>query len=126
VGIRCADHVTPLYPHKLALTSPTGGGRSVGIVFSRTNAMEFLVAHCYDHKPTFFYSIDKQVCHSSTPSACQSFLFNFFLFHRIYLCIYIFFFYGAATQRGSMESSFMRFLDHKRRRTTVGRTPLDE
>ena len=31
MGIRCADHVTPLYPQKLALTSPTGGGRSVGI-----------------------------------------------------------------------------------------------
>jgi len=28
VGTRCADHVTPLYPQKLALTSPTGGGRS--------------------------------------------------------------------------------------------------
>ena len=36
MGIRCADHVTPLYPQKLALTSPTGGGRSVGIVRSRT------------------------------------------------------------------------------------------
>jgi hypothetical protein len=33
--------VTPLYPQKLALTSPTGGGRSVGIVHSRTKAMEF-------------------------------------------------------------------------------------
>ena len=32
VGTRYADHVTPLYPQKLALTSPTGGGRSVGIV----------------------------------------------------------------------------------------------
>ena len=40
VGIRCADHVTPLYPQKLALTSPTGGGRSVGIVRSRTKATE--------------------------------------------------------------------------------------
>ena len=40
-GIRCADHVTPLYPQKLALTSPTGGGRSVGIVRSRTKATEF-------------------------------------------------------------------------------------
>jgi hypothetical protein len=29
-GTRCADHVTPLYPPKLALASPTGGGRSVG------------------------------------------------------------------------------------------------
>ena len=41
MGIRCADHVTPLYPQKLALTLPTGGGRSVGIVRSRTKATEF-------------------------------------------------------------------------------------
>ena len=45
VGIRCADHVTPLYQQKLALTSPTGSGRSVGIVRSRTKATEFL--ECY-------------------------------------------------------------------------------
>jgi len=32
--------VTPLYPQKLALTSPTSGGRSVGIVRSRTKATE--------------------------------------------------------------------------------------
>jgi len=42
VGTRCANHVTPLYPQKLALTSPTGGGRSVGMVRSRTKATEFL------------------------------------------------------------------------------------
>ena len=30
MGIRCANHVTPLYPQKLALASLTGGGRSVG------------------------------------------------------------------------------------------------
>jgi len=41
VGTRCADHVTPFYPQKLALTSPTGGGRSVGIVRVRTKATEF-------------------------------------------------------------------------------------
>ena len=41
VGIRCADYVTPLYPQKLALTSPTGGGRSVGIVRSRTKGTDF-------------------------------------------------------------------------------------
>jgi hypothetical protein len=36
-GIRCADHATPsLYPQKLALTLPTSGGRSVGIVRLRT------------------------------------------------------------------------------------------
>jgi hypothetical protein len=48
VGIRCADHVTPLYPQKLALTSPTGGGRSVGIGHSRTKAMEFLVSQHFN------------------------------------------------------------------------------
>jgi len=41
VGTRCVDHVTPLYPQNLALTSPTGGGRSVGIVRVRTKATEF-------------------------------------------------------------------------------------
>jgi len=41
VGNRCANHVTPLYPQKLALTSPTGGGRSVGMVRLRTKATEF-------------------------------------------------------------------------------------
>jgi hypothetical protein len=30
-----------LYPQKLALTSPTSGGRSVGIVRSRTKATEY-------------------------------------------------------------------------------------
>jgi hypothetical protein len=34
VGIRRADHETPLYPQQLALTSPTSGSRSVGIVRS--------------------------------------------------------------------------------------------
>jgi hypothetical protein len=43
VGIRQADQVAPLYPQKLALTSPTSGGRSVGIVLSRTQAMEFFL-----------------------------------------------------------------------------------
>jgi len=41
VGTRRADHVTPLYLQKLALTSPTGGGRSVGVVRVRTKATEF-------------------------------------------------------------------------------------
>ena len=41
MGTRCANHVTPLYPQKLALTSPTGGGRPVGMVRWRTKATEF-------------------------------------------------------------------------------------
>jgi hypothetical protein len=43
MGTRCADHVTPLCPQKLALTSPTGGGRFVGIVRSQTKATEFFI-----------------------------------------------------------------------------------
>jgi hypothetical protein len=43
LGIRHGDHATPFYTQKLALTSPTGGGRSVGIVRSRTKATEFLL-----------------------------------------------------------------------------------
>jgi hypothetical protein len=35
-GIRCADHATPSIRKKLALTSPTSGGLSVGIVRLRT------------------------------------------------------------------------------------------
>jgi hypothetical protein len=35
VGIRHADHVSP--------TSPTSGGRSVGVVRSRTQATEFII-----------------------------------------------------------------------------------
>jgi hypothetical protein len=40
LGIRCADHATPSIGKKLALTSPTSGGRSVAIVILRTKATE--------------------------------------------------------------------------------------
>jgi hypothetical protein len=40
--IRRADNTTPLYPKKLALTWPTSGGRSVGIVRLRTETTEFV------------------------------------------------------------------------------------
>jgi hypothetical protein len=42
-----------LYPQKLALTSPTSGCRSVGIVRSRTQAKEFVFVVCvsgYAHR----------------------------------------------------------------------------
>jgi hypothetical protein len=41
-GIRRTDHVTPLYPQKFALTSPTSDGRSVGIVLSGIKATELV------------------------------------------------------------------------------------
>jgi hypothetical protein len=41
VEIRHADHVAPFIHKKLAITSPTSGSRSVGIVRSRSQTMEF-------------------------------------------------------------------------------------
>jgi hypothetical protein len=42
VGICHADHVAPSIRKTLAITSPTSGGCSVGIVRSRTQTMEFI------------------------------------------------------------------------------------
>jgi hypothetical protein len=44
-----------LYPQKLAITSPTSGGRSVGIVRSRTQAMEF--SFFFSYFPTKHYQL---------------------------------------------------------------------
>jgi hypothetical protein len=41
LGIRHADHLASSVRKKLAITSPTSGGRSVGIVRSRTQTMKF-------------------------------------------------------------------------------------
>jgi hypothetical protein len=38
VRTRCADHAIPIYPQKLALTSSTSGGSSIGIVRLRTKS----------------------------------------------------------------------------------------
>jgi hypothetical protein len=43
VGNRRADHATPLYSQKLALTLPTSGGRSAGIVRLRTEVKKLLL-----------------------------------------------------------------------------------
>jgi hypothetical protein len=40
-GTRHAEHVAPSIRKRLAITSPTSCGRSVGIVRSRTQATEF-------------------------------------------------------------------------------------
>jgi hypothetical protein len=41
LGIRHTNHVAPSVRKKLVITSPTSGGRSVGIVRPRTQIMEF-------------------------------------------------------------------------------------
>jgi hypothetical protein len=48
VGIRCTDHATPSICKKLALTSPTSGGRSVRIVCLQAKATEFIIIHTYN------------------------------------------------------------------------------
>jgi hypothetical protein len=40
-GAALSDYATSLYPQELALTSPSSGDRSVGIVLSRIQATEF-------------------------------------------------------------------------------------
>jgi hypothetical protein len=47
VGFAALTTWQSLYPQKLALTSPTGGGRSVGIVRSWTKAMDFSFSHIF-------------------------------------------------------------------------------
>jgi hypothetical protein len=49
VGNRSEDYATPLYLQKLAVTSSTSSGLSVGIVRSRTKATELLVAYNQYH-----------------------------------------------------------------------------
>jgi hypothetical protein len=57
-----------LYPQNLALTSPTSGGRSVGIVRSRTQATElFLYSACVKHLTLVYlrcYLINTPFCMS--------------------------------------------------------------
>jgi hypothetical protein len=49
--------VLAINPQKLALTSPTGGGRSVGIVRSRTKAMEFSFSLLAINPQAYFQNI---------------------------------------------------------------------
>jgi hypothetical protein len=47
VGIRHADHVAGSALKILALTLPKSGGRSVGIVHSRTQVTELSLGNCW-------------------------------------------------------------------------------
>ena len=58
---------------------------------------------------------------------CSWLWLNFCALKESVDAIFFFFFCcGAATQRGSWSPHSWGFLDHTQRRTTVGRTPLDE
>jgi hypothetical protein len=71
VGIRHADHTTPpLYPPKLALTSSTSGGRSVGIVSLQTKAMKLCSTYfsLHGHHQVLQLSYGRN-CHASVTVA---------------------------------------------------------
>jgi hypothetical protein len=53
-----------LYPQKLALTLPTRGGRSVGIVRSRTEATEFVSP--FDFEERIHFHILHALCNGAT------------------------------------------------------------
>jgi len=72
VGTRCADHVTPLNPQKLALTSPTGGGRSVGTVRLRTKATEFSLVFSSSSSSSGGSSGSRRSSRMSNISGCSS------------------------------------------------------
>jgi hypothetical protein len=56
VGIRHADHVAPSIRKKKPLTSLTSGGRSIGIVCLRTEAMKFLFIYLFLFKVFFHFN----------------------------------------------------------------------
>jgi hypothetical protein len=59
--IRRVDYATPLYLQNMAITTPTSGGRSVGIVRSQTKATELLL-YPYSY---FFSHLEAQISNSS-------------------------------------------------------------
>jgi len=57
---------------------------------------------------------------SLTPRLLMSYIYIYiYIYMYIYICVYIYIYIY-------MEHLFLMFLDHTQRRTTVGRTPLDE
>jgi hypothetical protein len=93
--------VTPLYPQKLALASPTGGGRSVGIVRSRTKAMEFSLVGFIIRKLVMMHghmNLKNQSGHIAEDHKC---IFILIIIKEIYKYININFevFYGMTTPK---------------------------
>jgi hypothetical protein len=119
VWIRCANHSTPSIRKTFTLPSSTSGGRSVGIVRSRTQTAEFvfvcfrLIFHlnhyslsCHGMKPILtkckFVQIsagNRRYCYYSgierlLPGVCAEYLgfhsFQLSSFQRIFLSVYLY------------------------------------
>jgi len=72
----------------------------------------------------YIQGVLKFKCKHPVPKRSMHTRKGIFLIGAISLCL-LFAFWRDSLQ-WAMASSFMRFLDHTQRRTTVGRTPLDE
>jgi hypothetical protein len=84
VGIRHADRVAPSIRKKLAITSPTSGGRSVGTVRSRTQTMEF--SFFYNILLLMFYTLWSEF--ACVENICAWFTFQLLITTRnIYCCV---------------------------------------
>ena len=92
MGIRCADHVTPLYPQKLSLTSPTVGGRSVGIVCSRTKATEFffVTRQFVTITSVFFFRLLSTVCDYALFLHCTNLFLSVHSYLFVCTCAFVF------------------------------------
>jgi hypothetical protein len=72
--------VTPLYPLTVGTTLLTGGGRSVGTVRSRTEAMEFFMEHSVQlHECASRFS--SAVYEKSEICKIMGFVFGMFVLH---------------------------------------------
>lgn len=75
------------------------------------------VEHCHNHEPTFFCFTNKKLCQSSTRSACQSDLFNFFVLHSktniLYLCPQALFKMKSAASNNGVWKDFIYWTDDR-------------
>jgi hypothetical protein len=102
----------PLYPQKLALTSPTSCGRSVGIVRSRTQATELVMWHRVEANRCFWemhclHLQGLKVCRASIPASIKQFRY---LLRNVGKWTRIFFTYTAV--RTSYPTT-VRFVSHR-------------
>jgi hypothetical protein len=76
------------YPQKLAITSPTSGGRSVGIVRSRTQTMEFSFSFFNNNNNNNFYFIlfIWRICYQVTDYV-YIFLYSFKAVRDHFVCV---------------------------------------
>ena len=69
------------------------------------------------------FPTDKFIKPEANPSILKQTSVHIYIYIYIYIYIFVF---GVKAPQWAMASSFPRLLDHTQRRTTVGRTPLDE